>query len=175
MQLGISSYTYTWAVGVAGNLPSKPLSAYALIEKAFSFGVNLVQIADNISLVNMSDLELKNLLDHARSRNVAIELGRKGLTPEHTFKSLKTAEVLHSNILRMVIDTSGFEPDLHSIIGIIHDLLPEFESRKILLAIENHDHFKARDFERIIQSVGSEFVGICLDSVNSMGELKSIY
>ncbi|MBI5009108.1 MAG: sugar phosphate isomerase/epimerase [Bacteroidia bacterium] len=35
--------------------------------------------------------------------------------------------------------------------------------------IENHDRFRAREFERIIQNVGSDFVGICLDSVNSMG------
>jgi sugar phosphate isomerase/epimerase len=69
----------------------------------------------------------------------------------------------------MVIDTPGFQPDMQLIISIIRDLLPEFSSRKIQLAIENHDRFKAREFEKIIQSVGSDWVGICLDSVNSLG------
>jgi sugar phosphate isomerase/epimerase len=69
----------------------------------------------------------------------------------------------------MVIDGAGFEPDLKSVISIIKELQPEFESYKISLVIENHDRFKARDFEKIIQSVGSEWIGICLDSVNSMG------
>ena len=48
-------------------------------------------------------------------------------------------------------------------------MVPEFKSRKIKLAIENHDRFKASEFEEIIQAVGQEWVGICLDSVNSMG------
>ncbi len=48
-------------------------------------------------------------------------------------------------------------------------MIPEFQSRKIRLAIENHDRLKAQEFEEIIRSADSEWVGICLDSVNSMG------
>jgi sugar phosphate isomerase/epimerase len=169
MRLGLSSYTYTWAVGVPGNLPEKPLSAYDLVDKAFSAGLSLVQIADNLPLENFSDIELQMLLSYASDKNVSIEMGGRGLSPEHTFKCLKAAERLNSPVLRMVIDSPGFEPDIPTINGIINDLLPEFESRKISLAIENHDRFKAREFEEIIQSAGSEYVGICLDSINSMG------
>jgi sugar phosphate isomerase/epimerase len=69
----------------------------------------------------------------------------------------------------MVIDRQGFEPEPETIISIIRELLPEFKSRNIRLEIENHDRLKAREFEDIIQTVGSDLVGICLDSVNSMG------
>jgi sugar phosphate isomerase/epimerase len=69
----------------------------------------------------------------------------------------------------MVIDSKDFEPDKITIISIIRELLPEFKKRNIRLAIENHDRLKASEFEDILQSVGSDFVGICLDSVNSMG------
>jgi sugar phosphate isomerase/epimerase len=69
----------------------------------------------------------------------------------------------------MVIDGQNFEPDVMEISAIISDFLPEFKSRNIKLAIENHDRFKAREFEKIIQNAGSDLVGICLDSVNSMG------
>jgi 3-oxoisoapionate decarboxylase len=169
MQLGISSYTYTWAVGVPGSLPLKPLSANDLIDKASSSRVNLVQIADNLPLEYLSLSELQNLLSYSRDKNISIEMGGRGLTPEHTFSCLKAAETVNSPLLRMVIDGPGFKPDIQLVIGIIKDLLHEFDSRDILLAIENHDRFKARDFERIIQSIGSESVGICLDSVNSMG------
>jgi sugar phosphate isomerase/epimerase len=53
--------------------------------------------------------------------------------------------------------------------SILKDLLPEFQRTGIKLAIENHDRLKAREFEEIILSAGSEWIGICLDSVNSMG------
>ena len=169
MKLGISSYTYTWAVGVPGSLPARSLSATDLIDKASSLRINLVQIADNLPLEYMSTHELQNLLIYAKGKSISIEMGSRGLTPEHTYLCLEAAEKLNSPLLRMVIDGPDFEPDIQSVIRIIKDLLHDFESRNILLAIENHDRFKARDFERIIQSVGSESVGICLDSVNSMG------
>jgi sugar phosphate isomerase/epimerase len=96
-------------------------------------------------------------------------MGGKGLTPEHTMKCLEVAERINSPILRMVIDNLGFEPSIPEIKLIIRDLLPEFRKKRIKLAIENHDRLKAREFENIIQSIGSEWVGICLDSVNSLG------
>jgi sugar phosphate isomerase/epimerase len=169
MQLGISSYTYTWAVGVPGSIPEKPLSAFDLIDKAHSSGIRLVQIADNLPLEKLSKEELRSLFEYANVKGVSLEMGGRGLTPEHTMKCLKAAEMLRSPLLRMIIDSQDYEPDIQTIKKIIGDLLPEFRSRKIKLAIENHDRLKAREFEEIIVSAGSEWVGICLDSVNSMG------
>jgi 3-oxoisoapionate decarboxylase len=169
MQLGISSYTYTWAVGIPGSMPAKPLSAYDLVDKAFKFGLGVVQIADNLPLESWSTQQLSALSVYAHERQVRIEMGGKGLAYQRTMRCLETAKILDSSILRMVIDGPGYEPDLKSVIGTIQQLLPEFESRKIKLAIENHDRFKAREFEKIILSTGNKWAGICLDSVNSMG------
>jgi sugar phosphate isomerase/epimerase len=169
MQLGISSYTYTWAVGVPGSMPPKPLSAYDLVDKAFEFGLNVVQIADNLPLEYLSAKQISELSEYAWGKHVTIEMGGRGLTYEHTIECLETAKLLHSPILRMVIDGPGYEPDLASVITTLQQLVPEFKSRNIKLAIENHDRFKAREFEKIILSAGNEWVGICLDSVNSMG------
>jgi 3-oxoisoapionate decarboxylase len=169
MQLGISSYSYTWAVGVPGSMPAKPLSAYDLIDKAFNFGLRVVQIADNLPLELCSVQQLSDLEEYARGKQVRIEMGGRGLTHEHTLKCLDAAELLHSSILRMVIDGTVYEPDLNSVISNVLLLVPELKSRNIKLAIENHDRFKAREFEKIILSAGNEWVGICLDSVNSMG------
>ncbi len=169
MQPGLSSYTYTWAVGVPGSMPLKPLSAIELVDKAAKSGLKLVQIADNLPLEEWSPEQLSELYSYSAVKNITIEMGGRGMTPEHTVKCLKAAELVHSPILRMVIDAVGFEPDLKTITNIIKSLIPELKSRNIKLAIENHDRFKAREFEKIIQSAGTEFVGICLDSVNSMG------
>jgi len=69
----------------------------------------------------------------------------------------------------MVIDNDSFKPDVSSVISITKDLLPELKKRNIKLAIENHDRFRAREFEKIILETDPACVGICLDSVNSMG------
>jgi sugar phosphate isomerase/epimerase len=169
MELGISSYTYTWAAGVQGSMPKKPLTHTDLIDKAALQGVKLVQIADNIPLETLKPGQIEDLKKYAAEKNVSIEMGGRGLTPGHTLKCLETAQKLNSSILRMVIDSLRFEPDTNTIISILKDLLPELKSRKIRLALENHDRLKARDFAKIIEATGSNMVGICLDSVNSMG------
>ena len=169
MKFGISSYTYTWAIGVPGSMPEKRLTPEGLIDKAFNAGLRLVQIADNLPLEKLSASELDNLHQYAQGKGVSIEVGGRGLYPEHTMHCLQAAERLNSPILRMVVDAQDFEPDLQTIISIIRELDPEFKSRNIKLAIENHDRLKAKEFEQIILAAGNDFVGICLDSVNSIG------
>jgi sugar phosphate isomerase/epimerase len=169
MQLGISSYTYTWAVGVPGSIPEKPLTAYGLIDKASEAGLRLLQIADNLPLERLPRFELNELKHYASGKGISLEMGGRGLIPAHAIECLEAAEVLGSPLLRMVIDGDGFKPDLKTIVSLITDFVPELKSRNIRLAIENHDRLKAREFEGIINSVGSDMVGICLDSVNSMG------
>ena len=169
MRLGLSSFTFTWAIGVPGSEPVNPMPIPGLLEKASSYGISLVQIADNLPVENLTEDELELLAGYSTEKGIALEMGGRGLTTEHTMKCLHAAGILKSPILRMVIDTAGFEPSVPDIKGIVRDLLPEFRSRKIRLAIENHDRLKAREFEDIIISAGSDWVGICLDSVNSMG------
>lgn len=169
IKLGLSSYTYTWSVGVPGSLPAKPLTVSGLVDKACSEGVKLVQFADNMPLEEMTDRELLDLYNYSAGKDVTIEMGSRGLTADHTFRCLETARKLHSPILRMVVDKPGYEPGIETINKVISGLIPELRSRKIRLAIENHDRFRAREFEEIMLSAGSEWVGICLDSVNSMG------
>lgn len=169
MELGISSYTYTWAVGVPGYFPRSPLTAFDLINKTHSEGLSLLQIADNLTFESLSVDEIDKISKFARERKVRLEYGARGLTPDHTIHCLSLAERIDSDLLRMVIDAPGFEPDLVTVKSILRDLIPEFKQRKIRLAIENHDRFKARDFASMVESTGSEWIGICLDSVNSMG------
>jgi sugar phosphate isomerase/epimerase len=42
----------------------------------------------------------------------------------------------------------------------------------VVLAIENHDRFKARELADILRRIDSDQVGVCLDTVNSFGALE---
>ena len=48
MRLGISSYTYGWAVGTDTHRPPGALTAHDLIDRAAAFGVRVVQLCDNL-------------------------------------------------------------------------------------------------------------------------------
>jgi aryl-alcohol dehydrogenase-like predicted oxidoreductase len=70
MKLGLSSYTYTWAIGVPGSLPDRPVTAFGLIDRAFSAGLNLIQIADNLPLEELADDDLTAIREYALKRDV---------------------------------------------------------------------------------------------------------
>jgi len=169
MRSGLSTYTFTWAVGVPGKLPQNPMTAFDLIDLAHKHNLQCVQIADNLPLHSFSIEKLTELKVYAKSKNIIIESGSNHLTESNLEKYIEIAEFLESDILRFVIDGPDYKPSTDVVIGIIKNFSSILESKNILLAIENHDRFEARQFESIINQVASPNVGICLDTVNSMG------
>ncbi|MDX2195388.1 MAG: TIM barrel protein [Cytophagales bacterium] len=169
MDLGISTYTFTWAIGVSGHIPEVPMNIYALIDKALQYKVDSVQIADNIPLHTFTMQELSNLKQYAISKNIKIEIGTRGFTYENTLQYLKITKFFGSPFLRMVIDEKEYEPSLQAVKKLITQIIPYFEQENIILAFENHDRFKALEFEEMMHSTDTKHLGICLDSVNSMG------
>ena len=130
MKLGLSSYTFTWAVGVKGMPTGNTLTVYDLIDRTAAHELEILQIADNITPGKLSDYDLEEIRRYAHKKGIMLELGGRGLTPGHTMQCLAAAERLNSGILRMVIDDAGFEPDIYSVISIIRELVPELKLRR---------------------------------------------
>ncbi|WP_128546374.1 sugar phosphate isomerase/epimerase family protein [Larkinella soli] len=169
MQIGISSYTYGWAVGVPGNRPDRPLNEQALLDRALRFGVRVVQIGDNWPLHELPTDRLAALRKRATETGIALEVGARGLRPEHLYRYIDLTHRLGSRLLRFVIDARGYEPDLDSVTALLREAEPTLREKGVTLGLENHDRLKAVAFADLIERVGSPCVGICLDSVNSMG------
>jgi sugar phosphate isomerase/epimerase len=169
MLTGISTYTYTWAVGVPGSLPASPMSVHALIRKAVEFQVGCIQVADNLPLVEQPYEELKDVRTYARMNGILVEIGGRGLTDENLEKHIGLAAFFSSHILRMVIDSKSYKPDIDTILAVIRNATGRLGKERIVLAVENHDRLHSSVFREIVERSGSEWVGICLDSVNSMG------
>ncbi len=169
MRLGIGSYAFAWAIGVPDYLPDVPLSYQALLEKGRRLGAECIQYGDNLPLYALSQEARAALKAQADAGGIGIEVGARGLWPEQVMDYLEIADFFESPILRLVVDGQDYEPPIGEVIRIIRDLLPEFRQRNIRLAIENHDRLTAREFVQIVESTDPEWVGICLDSVNSLG------
>lgn len=174
MRLGISSYTYSWAIGVHGDEPVEKLDPWGLLEKAGQHGVSCLQIADNLPLHILTGEQFDTLYQASHEKGISIEVGTRGLIPENLETYLAIAGKMKSALLRVVIDAEGFTPDQNKIISILRECEPEFGKREIKLAIENHDRFKARDFRNFIEAAASEWIGICLDTANSLGAGEGI-
>lgn len=171
MRLGISSYTYTWAVGIAGFQPEQPMNVCGLLQRAAQLGVTVVQIADNLPLDRLAEHELVELEHAAQDLQVSLEVGTCGIAPAHLFRYLAIARRLASPILRVVVDTPEHQPAAAEIVAWLRPLETEFTSAGVMLAIENHDRLRAEELRAIVTELGP-WVGICLDTVNSFGALQ---
>jgi len=173
MQLGIGSYTFSWAIGVTGYPPpEKPLTAIGLLKKAQALAVNVVQFCDNLPLHKISKKELDELRVTAQNMEISIEVGTRGVKPDHLLHYLEIAKLLGANILRTMIHTPDYAPDIEQAISWIREALPKFMEAGIYIAVENHDRYKSRELANLIKKVNSPYVGICLDTVNSFGALE---
>lgn len=169
MKLGISTYSFPWSIGISGSLPPHPMTAEELISYAARKKISRLQIADNLPLHALPAMELDHIAGLAAENDIQLEVGMCGLEFDHVLSYLRLAERFHSPFIRVVIDGPGFEPARDAVIDTILKLLPLLDKAGIVLAIENHDRFAAGTLEQIIQRTSPDLIGICLDTVNSIG------
>ncbi len=167
MKLGISSYTFGWAVGVRDHEPSQPLDENGLLDKAHELGVSLLQIGDNVPLISFSAPRIEKLAERASREGIELEIGGRRLTGENLAAHLDLARRLNAKILRFVVDDVDYHPTPPEIVTVLRQAAPLL--REVTLGIENHDRFKAQTLREIIDAAADEGIGVCLDTANSLG------
>ena len=173
MKLGVSSFTFPWAIGGIESDHPVVMDAFELLDRAHKLGAEVLQIADNLPIGHLSDEELRSLKDAADSFSIALEVGTRGIKTENIERFFNIAQILASPILRVVIDSKDHEPDIAEICELLKPFAEKFKSAKMKLAIENHDRLTCSEFNEIIDRLGSDWAGICLDTVNSLGAVEA--
>jgi len=174
VKLGISSWAYPWTVGVPGCPPPEPMRALDLLARASEQGVEVVQFADNMPLHAMDPGARRSLAAAAREQGIDVEVGTVGLEPDYLDRYLAIAGEMGSSIVRVVIDTPQRQPSVEEIVATLRQVLPGYARQGVRLLIENHDRFPAAELAYILRKVDRPEVGICLDTVNSLGSLETV-
>jgi sugar phosphate isomerase/epimerase len=144
-----------------------------LIDRARSFGVDIVQLGDNLPVNALSLTELARLRAYATESEIDIELGTVGVEPEHLRLYLNLAVFLGARLVRTLIRTTTGMPDLGQAEKCIRCVVDEFRSAEVVLALENYEQYSTAELAALVQRVGDPGVGICLDTVNSLGALET--
>lgn len=172
MLLGISSFTYGWSIGVNGSATC--MTEMDLVAQAIKFGLKCLQIGDNLPMHRMTKEQLSALKRALMESNIRLEVGARKLTEEHLHHYMNIASDFNSPLLRFVVDGENYEPKTETIISIVKNALPDLKKKKITLGIENHDRFRSDELVKMMDGIGDEHVGICLDTVNSIGAGEGI-
>jgi sugar phosphate isomerase/epimerase len=171
MRVALSSFTYTWEIGVPGYLPARPFGVFDLLRRTSSLGVNVLQIADNIPLDAMGAGELADFAAEAHERGVDIEVGTRGISEYRLRSYIEIAKVLGSPLLRVVVDSEGDHPTPSDALVRLKAFEGDFRENGVTLAVENHDRYSVAQLANLIHGLG-DWAGICLDTVNSFGALE---
>ena len=167
MDLGLSSYTFGWAVGVPGQMPARPIDENDLLDRCLDHGVKRLQIGDNLPLHDFTTARLTRLAERAAHDGVQLEVGARGLTIQRVADYAAIARRLGAKLIRLVIDDAGFHPDSKSATALLREAVPLLDG--LTLGVENHDRFPAATLREMIEAVGSDRIGVCLDTANSLG------
>ena len=175
-RIGLTSYAYFWATTGCRQAGKAPINANDLLNKVDSLDLGVLQICDNIPLDQLEHEQLTRLKTDAQERSIKLEVGARGMDVDYLLTQLSIASILESDILR-IVPWSGFETQqalpLNNLGRVIEQVLPTCKENNIRLGIENYFDFSDDDLLSFIQELGDESVGICLDTANSTGFLKT--
>lgn len=173
IEFGISSWSYPWAVGVAqGPRPEQPLSAIGLLEKAKALGVKVVQIADNLPLEDLTDAELGELKQFALDAGIRIEVGTKGIEPEHMLRFLEIAQMLGSPVVRTLPAIFGERVPIQDVERQLSQVLDAYQTAGVMMVLENQEAYRADEYADMMARVNHPNLQVCLDLANALGAME---
>jgi len=157
-----------WSIGFPGAQPAQPMTALDLLAKARELGVHVVQIGPNLPLDRLSEAALDAAVKQAQEWDIELEVGTRGLETEHLRRQLAVAKRLGATLLRTIPEVAGGTvPPLAEIADYLRAIIPDLAAARVRLALEN-GKIPAQDLSRLLDSLHSPWLGITLDTVNSL-------
>ena len=169
MTIGLSTYAYFWQW--SEHAP-EPLSLTGMLADTARHGVSLFQICDYPPLESMSGEQLRAVRETADRLDVELELGTRGLRPEHLRRFLQLAELLGARLVRSMMHTADDKPDLDEAERRLREVLPEYAAAGVTIALETYEQVPTGTLVELVERVGDPHLGICLDPANVVAALE---
>jgi len=170
MRLGVTSYTFRWAVGGDSRFgdsfkPRRALDAFGLVDKVSELGLEVLQIADNMNIELISQ-NCRRLRETAEAKGVALQLGTSGIGEAVVKKYAKIAELLGVSLLNVY---AAERQPIGEVVERIRGFLPELREHQLALTLENEDSgiYTCHELAEILRLVADPLVGACVDTMNS--------
>ena len=167
--IGLGTYAFFWQWHVSA---AQPLTLAGMVDRTAEHGVRRFQICDYPAIEGYDDAGLAALRDRAEQSGVVLELGTRGLRPEHLRRYLAIAEALGASLVRSMVTSGDDRPGPEEAVTRLTDVLPDYERAGVTLALETYEQVPGRTLVDIVEAVGSPQLGICLDPANSVAALE---
>jgi sugar phosphate isomerase/epimerase len=172
--IGLGTYAFFWQQSeLAAGTPAGRLDAFDMLKRTKELGVDLFQICDYPEIDAMSVEELARLADLAHELDITLELGTKGVTPEHLTRYLHLAEALDVSLIRSMLFSPTSRPTLTEAEAQLRSVLDTFDAAGVTIALETYEQVTSTDLVSLVEAVGHARLGICLDPANAVAALEN--
>ncbi len=168
--IGLGTYAFFWQ---HSDRVDAPLSLIGAFEAAREAGVELFQICDYAPLDTMTESELRDAAAAARDLGLRIQLGTKGIDPEHLSRFLHLAALFDSRLVRSMLTSPTGSPDTATARSWLRQTAPAYEAAGVTLALETYEQVSTVALVELIEAVSSPALGVCLDPANVVARLES--
>jgi sugar phosphate isomerase/epimerase len=169
VSIGLGTYAYFWrstaSDGGAISLPD-------MLTETSRLGGSVFQICDYSPIEAMTRDELMNVRDQASSLGIALELGTRGVQPDHLAHYLELAKLLGCSLVRSMLHTADPHPSPALERELLAEILPDFEAAGVVIALETYEQVGCDELVRLMESVDSRSLGICFDPAQSIAALE---
>ena len=168
--IGLGSYSFFWQQSAKN---AKPLTLTEVFQATADQGIELFQICDYAPLIDMSAAELQAAAAKTKDLGLTIELGTKGIEPDHLAKFLELAGVFGAKLIRSMGYSPTSKPTLQEAAQYLGEVMPAFESAGVTLALETYEQISTDDLAKLVRQNGSPNLGICLDPANVVARFEN--
>lgn len=169
MNVGLSTYAFFWQWQ---SVNETPLSLAGMLEQTAAWGAGRFQICDYPLIETCDAAGLDRIRSQAQRLGIALELGTRGLRPEHLRRYLHLADRLGVQLIRSMVNSADHRPRVNEAIGLLGTTMPDFERAGVTLALETYEQVPVDTLVKIVTTVGSPRLGVCLDPANGVAALE---
>ncbi|MFJ9424819.1 sugar phosphate isomerase/epimerase family protein [Streptomyces sp. NPDC101249] len=169
MAHGISTYAYFWRISARA---PRPMSLTDMLRDTASLGGQVFQICDYPDIESYDRARLADLRATARDLGLALELGTRGVRPEHLRRYLDLAGELDVTLVRSMLNTADHRPGTDEATALLKETVPAYADAGVTLGLETYEQVSTDDLLAVVRGVGSEHLGVVLDPGNSVARLE---
>jgi 3-oxoisoapionate decarboxylase len=167
--VGLSTYAYFWRMS---ERIGEPMSLDDVLRDAAAHGAEVFQICDHEPLTTAGDARLQSIRTLANELRLELEIGTRGTDPAHLRRYLDIAKRLDAGLVRTMCTSGDDRPATSETVQRLESVTPLYEAAGVTLALETYEQVPTEDLVGIIQHIGSDSVGICLDPANTVANLE---
>ncbi|MGM1029318.1 MAG: sugar phosphate isomerase/epimerase family protein [Actinomycetota bacterium] len=168
MDIGIGSYALFWE----WHDHPDPLTIQAMVDRAASLGCTVFEICDDPRIETLSPSQLDALRERARALGLRLQVGTRGIAPEHLARYIAIAAALDARVLRSMVLRDDADRGVEHVVATLRDSLPRLRSADVRLALETYEQVPTAILVAAVQAIDSPLVGICLDPANCIAALE---